>query len=91
MTISRAQAESSQRSIVFFFKVGLQAQPRLTQLNISEASFFARFLWLDVATRAYYVNYSSYTVNAFHVQVKNGLENVLFVHLLLVSIQFDIS
>ena len=44
----------------------------LTHLNISEASFFARFLWLDAATRPYYINYSSYTVNAFRVQVENG-------------------
>ena len=29
----------------------------------SEASFFARSLWLDTATRPYYINYSSYTVS----------------------------
>ena len=43
------------------------------------------------STRQYYVNYSSYTVNAFRVQVENGLENVLFLHFSLVSIQFDVS
>ena len=57
----------------------------------SEASFFARFLWLDVATRPYYINYNSYTVNAFRVLVENGLEDVFFLHFSLVSIQFDIS
>ena len=62
------------------FSIGLQAQPRLTHLNISEASFFARFLWLDAATRPYCVNYSSYTVNTFGVQMENGLKNVLFLH-----------
>ena len=50
---------------------------RLTHQNISEASFFARFLWLDAATRPYYINESSYKVNAFRVQVENGLEDVL--------------
>ena len=64
----------------YWFSIGLQAQPRLTHINISE-----------VATQPYYVNYSSYTVNAFRVQVENGLENVLFLHFSLVSIQFDIS
>ena len=70
--------------------IGLQAQPRLTHLNIKEDSFFAHFLWLDAATRAYYVNYSSYTVNTSRVQVENGFENVFFQYVLLVSIQFDI-
>ena len=60
------------------FSIGPEAQPRLTHLNISEASLFARFLWLDANTRSYYVNSSSYTVNT--VQVKNGLENVFFLH-----------
>ena len=73
---------STQINSFFFF---------LTHLNISEASFFARFLWLDAATRPYYVNYSSYTVNAFRVHVENGLENVFFLHFSLVLIQFDIS
>ena len=73
------------------FSVGLQAQLRLTHLNLNEASFFARFLWLDAATRPYHINCSSYTVNAFRVQVENGLENVFFLHFSLVSIQFDIS
>ena len=36
---------------------------------------FARFLWLDAATRPYCINYSSYTVNAFHVQVEKGLKD----------------
>ena len=36
--------------------MGLQAQPKLTHLDISEASFFARFLWLDAATRPYYIS-----------------------------------
>ena len=35
--------------------------------------------------------YSSYIVNAFRVQVKNGLEDVFFLYYSLVSIQFDIS
>ena len=30
--------------------------------------------WLDAATRPYYVNSSSYTVDAFRVQVENDLE-----------------
>ena len=47
-------------------------------ININEASFFARFLWLDAAIRQYYVNYSSYIVNAFRVHVESGLENVFF-------------
>ena len=38
-----------------------------------------------------YINESSYTVNAFRVQVENGLEDVFFPHFSLVSIQFDIS
>ena len=62
----------------YWFSIGLQAQPRLTHLNISEASFFARFLWPDAATLPCCVNYSSHTVNAFRVQVENGLENVFF-------------
>ena len=41
--------------------------------------------------RALYINYSSYTVNAFCVQVENALEDVFFLHFSLVSIQFDIS
>ena len=52
----------------YWFSIGLQAQPRLTHLNKNEASFFASFLWLDAATRPYYINYSSYTVNAFRVK-----------------------
>ena len=68
----------------------LQAQSRLTHLNINEASFFARFQRLDAATRTYYVNHSSYTVNASRVQVENGLEDVFFQPFVLVSIQFDI-
>ena len=59
--------------------------------NISGASFFAPFLWLDAATRPYYINYSFNTVNAFRVQVENGLENVFFLLFSLFSIQFDIS
>ena len=62
----------------YCFSIGLQAQLRLTHLNINEASFFVRLLWLDADTRPYYINYSSYTVNAFRVQVENGLENVSF-------------
>ena len=58
--------------------MGVQAQPRLTHLKISKASFFLHFLWLDSATRPWYVNYSSYTVKAFRVQVENGLEKVFF-------------
>ena len=34
---------------------------------------------------------SSYTVNAFRVQVENGLQDIFFLHFSLVSIQFDIS
>ena len=53
------------------------------------------FRALSVARRGYtailYINESSYTVNAFHVQVENGLEDVFFLHFLLVLIQFDIS
>ena len=63
----------------------------VNHLNISGALFFANFLWLDAATRPYCVNYSSYTVNAFRVQVKKSLENVFFLHFLLVLIQFDMS
>ena len=37
------------------------------------------------------INYSSYTVNAFRVQVENGLWDVFFLHFSLVSIQFEIS
>ena len=64
---------------------------QLTHLNINESSFFARFLSLDAASRPYYINYSSYRVNAFRVQVENGLENVFFLHFSLISIQFDMS
>ena len=63
---------------MYWFSIGLQAQPRVTHLNTSEASVFAPFLWLDTAKRPYYVNDSSYTVNTFRVQVENGLENVFF-------------
>ena len=59
---------------MYWFLIGLHAQPRLTHLNINEASFLARFLWFHADTRPYYVNYTSYTVNAFHGQVENGLE-----------------
>ena len=77
---------------MYWFSIGLQVQLKLSHLNISEASFFARFLfWLDVATRPYYINYSSYTLNAFRVQVGKGLEDVFFLHFSLVSLQFDIS
>ena len=85
------------RDQLFFFNltadqvlvsIDLQAQRRLTHLKINEASFFARFLWLNAATRPHYVNNSSYTVNACRVQVENGLENVFLLHFLLVSIQF---
>ena len=62
----------------YWFSIGLQAQLRLTHLNINEASFFACFLWLEADTRPYYINYISYTVNAFHVLVENGLENFFF-------------
>ena len=71
--------------------MGLQAQPRLTHLNTSKASLLAGLLWLEAGTRPYYINYSSHPVNALHVQVENGLENVFFLHFSLVSIQFDIS
>ena len=74
----------------FWFWIGLQMQPRLTHLNINKPSFFACFLWLEAVTRPYYINYSSYTVNAFCVHVENGLENAFFLHFSLVSIQFDI-
>ena len=70
----------------------LQAQPRRTHLNIREALFFAHFLWLDAATRPYYISTKVLTQsNAFRVQVENGLDDVLFLHFSLVSIQFDIS
>ena len=53
------------------------------------------FRALSVARRGYtailYINESSYTVNAFRVQVKNGLKDVFVVHFSLASIQFDIS
>ena len=75
----------------YWFSIGLQAQPRLTHLNINKASFFASFLWLDAATRSCYVNCCSYTVNTFRVQMENGLENVSFLHFSLVSFQFEIS
>ena len=61
----------------------------MTHISINEASFSTRFRWLDATTRPYYINYSCYKVNAFRVQVKNGLQNVFFVHFSLVSIQFD--
>ena len=64
--------------LVFDWIAGSTYNCRLTHLKLSEASFFARFLWLDAATRLCYVNYSSYRVNAFRVQVGNGLENVFF-------------
>ena len=69
----------------------MQAQPWLSHLKISEVSFFARFLWLDAATRPYYINYSSYTVNAFRVQVEKRFGKCFFSAFSLVSIQFDIS
>ena len=57
-----------------------------------EASFSARFLWLDAATRPYYMSTKVLTQsNAFRVQVENGLDDVFFLHFSLVSIQFDIS
>ena len=59
----------------YWFSIGLQAQPRLTNLNINEASFFACFLWLEAATWPYYVNYSSYTVNPFRVQMEKSIGN----------------
>ena len=74
----------------YWFSIGLQAQPRLIHLNVSEASFFAHFLWLDAATLPYYINESSCTVNAFRVQLENVLEDVFFLHFSLVSIQFHI-
>ena len=53
------------------------------------------FRALSVARRGntaiLYINESSYTVNAFLVQVENRLEDVFFLHFSLVSIQFDIS
>ena len=53
------------------------------------------FRALSVARRGYtailYINERSYTVNAFRVQMENGLEDVFFLHFSLVSIQFDIS
>ena len=53
------------------------------------------FRALSVVRRGYtailYINESSYTVNAFRIQVENGLEDVFFLHFSLVSIQFDIS
>ena len=60
--------------------------------RIREASFFALFLWLDAATRPYYISTKVLTQsNAFRVQVENGLDDVFFLHFSLVSIQFDIS
>ena len=91
---------SSPRSTVFFswpltrywFSMGLQAQPRWPHVNISVASFFARFLWLDAVTRPYYISTKVLTQSrAFRAQVENGLEDVFFLHFSLVSIQFDIS
>ena len=53
---------------------------------------FRTFLWLDAATRPYYISTKVLTQsNAFHVQVENGLNDVFFLHFSLVSIQFDIS
>ena len=61
-------------------------------MNISVASFFARFLWLDAVTRPYYISTKVLTQSrAFRAQVENGLEDVFFLHFSLVSIQFDIS
>ena len=92
MTISRAQAYSSPRSFVFlklttdqvliFYWIAGSIQVN-TRLHFSCGS-----------TRLhgpYCINYSSYTVHCFRVQVENGLENVFFLHFSLVSIQFDIS
>ena len=42
-------------------------------------------------TAILYINESSYTGNAFRVEVENGLKDVFFLHFSLVSIQFDIS
>ena len=47
-------------------------------MNVNEDSFFVHFLLLDVASPPYYINESSYTVNAFRVQVENGVEDVFF-------------
>ena len=41
-----------------------------------------------MAKRSFYVNCSSYTVNAFRVQVENGLENIFFLLFSLVSIHY---
>ena len=54
---------------------------------IFRALFVARCRY----TAILYISESSYTVNAFLVQVENGLEDVFFLHFSLVSIQFDIS
>ena len=52
---------------------------------------FARFVWLDAATRPYYISTKVLTQsNAFRVQVENGLD-VFFLHFSLVSNRFDIS
>ena len=61
-------------------------------MNTREASFFARFLWLDTGTWPYYISTNVLTQsNAFGVQVENGLYDVFFLHFSLVSMQFDIS
>ena len=52
---------------MYWFSIGLQAQPRLTHLTISEASFFARFLWIDTATRPYYISTKVLTQSKFFV------------------------
>ena len=68
-----------------------------TQVNSPEYKRGFIFRTLSVARRGYtailYINESSYTVNAFRVQMENGLEDVAgrFLHFSLVSIQFDIS
>ena len=65
------------------------------QVNSPEHKRGFIFRAISVTRRGYtailYINERSFTVNAFRVQVENGLEDVFFLHFSLVSIQFDIS
>ena len=90
VTISWAQAWKLTADQVLIFDL-IAGLTQVISPKHKRGFIFARFLSLDADTQPYYNNNSSYTVNAFRVQVENGLENVFFPHFLLLSIQFDIS
>ena len=79
VTISRAQARPYRGQLF------LSSQVRHSHLNINKASFFALFLWLDVATRLCYVNKRSWQPMLFIFRY--GSENICFLHFLLVLIR----